>query len=101
MKWVQVKVGTYRLVEDNDSRPEVKLPSKEGVPNIHIAPPWKKYEEGVTVGTPDSQSDYSDKFISEREHTMKTEPKWKRWEESRRKSLAKDKPAWRKKQSAS
>lgn len=96
MKWISTKPGNYKLVEDDDPRPEVHLPSKEGSPSIHIAPPWKKYESGITVGTPDAQNDMSDKFLAEREHAMKTDPSLKRWEESRKKSVLKDKPAWRK-----
>lgn len=96
MKWITVRPGNYKLVEDDDPRPEVKLPSRPGAPSTHFSPSWKKYEAGVFLGNAKQQEEYSDKFMAERAHAIKTDPQARRWEESRRKSVAKDKAAWRK-----
>ena len=96
MKWVEIRSGKYKLVDDDDPRPEVGLESHKGSPNVQIAPPWKKYEVGQMIGNPDSQFDTSEKFEAERQHAMKTDPSWRRWEKSRRERMAKEKPAWRK-----
>ena len=100
MKWIQQSPGSYKLVEDTDERPEVKLPSKT-LPNsssIHtkFAPDWKKHEEGMHKGTPDQQAEAADKFTAERDHALKVDGSARRWEESRKESWAKDKPQWRK-----
>jgi hypothetical protein len=100
MKWVLVRPGLHRLVEDSDDRPAVKLKSK-GVPKgLHTpyTPPWKKYELGMTHPDNNKQGEYTDKFNDVREHEMKTDPVAKRWEESRKERLAKDKPYWVKEQ---
>lgn len=96
MKWVMIRVGNYKLVEDNDPRPEIDLPSKPGAPAVSFTPSWKKHEAAIHLGNADQQYEASDKFIAERAHEMRRDPQAKRWEESRKKSLAKDKPAWRK-----
>jgi hypothetical protein len=49
---------------------------------------------------PDSkvQGKATDMFNAERDHEMKTDPRAKKWEESRRERLAKDKPYFVKQQ---
>ena|SRR3990172_1198949 len=96
MKWVLNTPGSYKLVEDEDPRPAVKLPSKPGMPNTRFTPSWKKYEAGQFLADPKKQRGYSDKFEAERNHAIKTDKAAARWEKSRRESLLKDKPAWRK-----
>ena len=97
MKWVEVRSGKYKLVEDDDPRPAVTLQPKVGVPAIHIAPPWKKFEAPTFEASAPEQRVASDKFEASREHYTKIDKNWDRWEKSRRATLAKDKPAWVKK----
>ena len=96
VKWVEDTPGLYRLVDDEDPRPAVELPSRRGAPTIRYNPSWRKYEAGQFIGNADEQIEAGDKFLQEREHEMKVDPKARKWEESRKKSLLKDKPAWRK-----
>lgn len=101
MKWVEIRSGKYRLVEDDDERPAVKLKSKPfGAPRVKFTPSWKKYEQNYWTPDPDAKSsnDLTDKFLDEREHQLKVDPKSKRWEEGRKKEWAKNKPYWVKKQ---
>ena len=56
-----------------------------------FTPSWKKYEEAIYKGDARTQEEASDKFLAEREHEIATDPQAKRWEESRKKSVAKDK----------
>lgn len=99
MKWVETSINRYKLVEDEDPRPKVDLPNKKGVPSVLFTPSWKKYEQNYWTPDPEVKEDFkkTDAFLEEREHETKTDPKAKRWEESRKKEWAKNKPAWRKK----
>jgi hypothetical protein len=100
MKWVLHSPGSYRLVDDSDERPAVKLPSRKfGVPSTRFNPSWKKYEEGMKHQDSKTQVESGDKFMDERDHAMKTDPQAKRWEDSRKASLARDKPQWIREQS--
>ena len=100
MKWVLVHPGSYKFVEDSDERPAVKLKSPNKhfkyAPSLKYIPTWRKYEEAMTHPLSKNQGEATDKFVAEREHQMKTDPIAKRWEESRKERVAKDKPAWRK-----
>jgi len=96
MKWIAVSTGHYRLVNDDDERPAVKLRDKPGSPFFKYTPSWKAYEEGMKHQFSKDPIGSADKFIDERDHQLKTDPKAKRWEESRVKSWEKDKPQWRK-----
>lgn len=97
-KWIMASPGNYKLVDDSDERPAVKLPSKTiGVPHIGFTPSWKKYEEGMKHQDSKNQVDYTDKFMAERDHAIKTDPRAKRWEEGRKKEWANAKPEWVKK----
>lgn len=41
MKWIKIREGHYRLVDDNDDRPEVHLPKKEiGNFSMGYKPGW-------------------------------------------------------------
>jgi len=97
MKWVLKHYGTYKLVEDSDPRPEVKLPNK-GMGKIFTpySPSWKKHEKNMWHEDTKTSQEATDKFIEEREHEIKTDPKAARWEKSRKATWEKDKPAWRK-----
>lgn len=59
-----------------------------------FTPSWKKYEEAIYKGDAKTQEEASDKFLAEREHELKTDPQARRWEESRKKAAAKDKPTY-------
>jgi len=96
MKWVLKSPGQYKLVDDDDPRPEVNLPSKAGAPNVHTPPSWAKYEAGMHHPDPKIQDDASEKFLMARADEMRRDPAAKRREESRKQSVMKDKPAWRK-----
>jgi hypothetical protein len=99
MKWVSDSPGSYRLVEDSDERPSVKLKSKVmGVPHTVFTPSWKKYEDAMTNQASKDQGEATDKFLAEREHAMKTDDKARRWEEGRKASWTRDKPYWIKQQ---
>jgi len=95
MKWITISPGHYRLVDDSDERPSVKLRSKSGAPVIKYTPPWKVYEEGMKHQLSKDQVTPGDKFLAEREHQLKIDPVAKRWEDSRKASWDKDKPSWR------
>ena len=99
-KWIQLSPGHYRLVEDDDPRPAVKLKARKGTPNIKYVPSWKKYETPMFMGDGHSQFDAADRFTKEREDAIHKDPKAARWEKSRREWFAKQKPAWRKKEIA-
>jgi hypothetical protein len=95
MKWVLLSPGNYKLVDDEDERPAVKLPShKPGKIFTPFAPSWKKYEEGMKHPDSPNQGEYADKFIAEREHQLKVDPQAKKWEESRKAVWAREKPQW-------
>jgi hypothetical protein len=95
MKWIMQSPGSYRLVDDSDERPAVKLPSKKpGSPNLRYTPSWKKYEEGMKHQDSKNQVESGDKFMDAREHAMRTDPQAKKWEESRKATLVREKPQW-------
>lgn len=97
MKWVQARDGKYKYVDDSDSRPSVNLPNKKmGSFYVPYLPPWKKYESGIWNDDAKKSISATDKFIDERDHEIKVDPKAARWEKSRKASWDKDKPAWRK-----
>jgi hypothetical protein len=97
MKWVKVTHGTYKYVEDSDDRPAVTL-SKKPIDGRSIStpyiPPWGKYEEGMKHPDSKHQDIYADKFIAERDFQVRTDPKAKRWEASRKADWEKEKPNW-------
>lgn len=95
-KWVQTSPGKYRLVDETDPRPAAKLKGSKGTPKLRFTPSWKKHEAEMNHPSDQKQMEATDKFIAEREHAMKTDPKAKRWEEGRKKEWARNKPAWRK-----
>jgi hypothetical protein len=66
-------------------------------PAVPFNPSWKRYEKDLS--NPDDQKarEAADKFDIERQHEMRTDPRAKRWEESRKKAIAEQKPAWAKK----
>ena len=99
MKWVQVRDGSYKYVNDNDPRPSVELHKRQiGDTYVKFTPSWKKYEQNYWTPDPERTSDNktTDKFLAERDHETKTDPKARRWEDSRKKEWARNKPAWRK-----
>lgn len=98
MKWVKVRDGVHKLVEDSDERPAVKLPSKKiGVPFIPFSPSWRQYESGMHSDNTKTSIESSEKFEKEREHQLKNDPQAARWEKSRKESWNKDKPYYVKK----
>lgn len=66
-----------------------------------FTPSWKKYEEKIFKGTPQEQTEASTNFIAEREHQIKVDPQAKRWEEGRKKEVAKEKNTYIKEKRAS
>lgn len=97
MKWVEKHPGTYAFVNDDDPRPAVDLPEKEGVPLIISKPPWAVSESQIhdpNLGG-DKQFEAAEHFDEERKKWTGG-GKWARWEKSRKERAAKDKPAWRK-----
>lgn len=95
MKWVLVRDGSYKYVTDDDARPSVVLPNKPlGSIFIPYNPSWKKYESEMWNDDKKRSIPATDKFIDEREHETRTDPKAARWEKSRKERVAKDKPAW-------
>jgi hypothetical protein len=98
VKWVKVREGLYKLVEDDDPRPAVKLKSHRGAPNIKYVPPWKKYESPMWFGGANDQIKASEQFTQERDREMQKDPKAARWEKSRREWFAKQKRGWRDKE---
>jgi hypothetical protein len=99
-KWVEVRNGNYKLVPNDDPRPEVNLPNKfkGGAPNIAFVPSWKKYETPMFIGDGHAQVNASEKFTAEREHAIRTDPKAARWEKSRVEWFNKQKHNWSKKE---
>ena len=99
-KWVEVRPGTYRLVDKSDPRPAVKMPSKfkdaigKQARKMPFNPSWKKHEEGMWSGNKETSMKQTDKFLDEREHAMKTDHQAKRWEEGRKQEWAKNKKYW-------
>ena len=59
-----------------------------------FAPSWRKYESGMWGEDNKTAQSQADKFLTEREHEIKTDPRAARWEKSRKERWAKDKPAW-------
>lgn len=97
MKWIEVRPGTYKLVDDSDERQAVNLPSKEGFPNIVNKPPWATYEKSMQAGNSKDQEKATDAFFKERGEWTRDSQKLRQWEQDRRKEWAKNKPLWRKK----
>lgn len=63
---------------------------------VKFSPSWKRYERQLREGTPQQQQEAAEKFTAERDHAMKTDPQARRWEESRKRYYAKQKPGWAK-----
>lgn len=61
---------------------------------IKYQPEWKKYEKDLHDPDPEKQVKAAEAFELEREHQMRNDCQARRWEESRKESLAKDKPQW-------
>jgi hypothetical protein len=95
LKWVEIRSGKYALVEKDDPRPAVNLKTRIGPPNVAFTPSWKKYENPMFVGDAKSTVEASDKFVAEREHAIKVDPKAARWEKSRKEWFGKQKHNWR------
>lgn len=94
-KWVKIRDGLYKLVSDDDPRPSVQLPNKKmGAPFVPFTPSWKKHERDVWNDDTKRSMEATDKFVAEREHETKTDPRAARWEKSRKARWEKDKPAW-------
>jgi hypothetical protein len=95
MKWVMKSPGNYKLVDDTDERPAVKLPSqKVGSFYNPFTPSWKKYEEAMRHPDSNQQGVATDKFMAERDHALRTDPQAKKYEESRKARWVADKPQW-------
>lgn len=60
-------------------------------------PEWKRYEKDVHSPNAHTQRKAADAFIGERELQLKTSAKSRRWEDDRKKEIAKNKPLWVKK----
>jgi co-chaperonin GroES (HSP10) len=63
-----------------------------------FTPSWKKYEKDIHNPDDAKAIKATDAFIEERAHEIKTDPQAKRWEEGRKKEIAKNKPLWKKEQ---
>jgi hypothetical protein len=104
MKWIQSSPGSYRLVDDSDERPAVKLPNRrftEGPTKelkVKFLPSWKKYEEKMHHGTPAEQREASELFTAEREKEINTSRQASSWEKGRREWFQKQKHDWRQKE---
>lgn len=59
-------------------------------------PTWKKYEESLHSSNADEARKATEAFAEEREKELKNSKRARDWENSRKESLAKDKPIWRK-----
>ena len=101
-KWIEAKLGTYKLVDINDPRPAVEMPSKfkeavgKKTTTTPFNPSWKKYEKGMWSGDKETSIAQTDKFLDERDHAVKTDPRAKRWEAGRKQEWAKNKRYWAK-----
>jgi hypothetical protein len=95
MKWVMIRDGIQRFVEDSDPRPAIKSTKKKlGSFFTPYSPPWKQWEAPMLHQDSKNQTSAGDKFHEVREHELRTDPKARKWEESRKERVAKDKPAW-------
>lgn len=97
-KWVETTKGTYKLVDDNDVRPEVRLPNRQGAPHIMYTPSWATYEPLMHSGNPQTEISATEAFIAERDRETRHSEKARKWEEGRKKSWAREKPNWVKKE---
>lgn len=66
------------------------------MPKTKYTPSWKKYEKDLHSDDADVARDAAEKFDLERQHEMRVDPEARRWEESRKSEVAKDKPIWKK-----
>lgn len=98
-KWIETSPGHYKLVDRDDPRPEKEPQGKSfgGSTYVKFSPSWRKYEGDIhnENASPDAQAEAADKFVAEREHQMKIDPRAASWEKSRKESLAREKPIWR------
>lgn len=72
----------------------------KGTFSTPVVPSWRKYESQMRSGDAHASFDAAEKFTQVRDHALKTDTNMAKWEKSRRESLQKDKPAWRKKEIA-
>ena len=63
-----------------------------------LAPSWKKYEDDIKSNDSKKAMEAGDLFVKEREWETKHNNELKKWEEGRKESIAKQKPAWVKEQ---
>jgi hypothetical protein len=95
MKWICVRDGVYKFVDNDDPRPSVKLPTKKiSIPFVPFQPSWKQYEGEIWNDSTKRSVAATDKFLGERDYQTQRDPQAARWEASRKERLAKDKPAW-------
>ena len=98
-KWVEIEPNYYKFVDDSDPRPPTKLkPRSIGSTYLKFSPSWRKYEQNFFNLDPDKKEDFkrTDAFLDERDYETRTDPRARRWEDSRKKEWARNKPAWRK-----
>lgn len=95
MKWVKIRDGHYCLVEDDDKRAEVKLPSR-GIRNFYIGykPKWAETFDRLNPdpAAMDAEGERKamDVMLDEKEKELKSDKKAQRWERGRRASWAKN-----------
>jgi len=96
-KWIKVKDGHWKTVPDDYNAPTDEPADKPGVPNLITKPPWATYEAPMHTTDGEENVKASEAFFQERTKWTQSSKKWDRYEHSRKATLAKDKPLWRKK----
>lgn len=66
------------------------------MPKLKYTPSWKIYEKDLHSEDPDVARKAADQFYFERQNELRNDPQARRWEESRREMVVKDKPIWKK-----
>ena len=100
MKWIKIAEGRYKLVDDNDPRPEDKSFAGRkptgGTFYTVAKPPWM-----ATLGkldksgnNPDNEKQILSAFDEERRKTTAISQKWAKWEKARKEDWQKNKPLW-------
>lgn len=64
------------------------------MPTIPYEPKWKKFEEDMHSDDPVKAREATEKFTQVREEEMRKDSQARRWEESRKKEFARNKPVW-------
>jgi len=59
---------------------------------MSYTPTWKKYEEGMRTGSAEEQVKAGEAFSAERDFQMRNDPAARRWEQSRKETVAREKP---------